>query len=315
MWGSEIDSADAGSDPKPIVVLVGATASGKTQLSLDLAEQLHGEVVNADSMQFYRGLDIGTAKATHEERAAVPHHLIDVLDLDEEASVAQFQTWARDCFGQLRARERTPILTGGSGLYVRAAIDQIRFPPTDPVVRSQLVQRLESEGSDTIRAELASVDPESAQRINDDRRLIRALEVYLITGEPFTSFMPQRVYAESIPPVVQIGLSIDRDTLHERIASRVNTMMDAGFLDEVRALTAHGLNTAPTASRAIGYPQMRRVLSGELTVEEGVEETIVATRRFAKRQLTWFRADPRVHWIGYDDPRLVNKALQLITDR
>ena len=299
----------------PIVVLVGATASGKTQLSLDLAERIHGEVVNADSMQFYRGLDIGTAKATQAERDFVPHHLIDVLNLDEEASVAQFQTWARDCFGQLRARERTPILTGGSGLYVRAAIDQIRFPPTDPVVRSQLVRRLESEGSDTIRAELARVDPESAQRINDDRRLIRALEVYLVTGEPFTSYMPQRAYAEAIPPVVQIGLSIDRDTLYERIVTRVNTMMDAGFLDEVRALTAHGLNTAPTASRAIGYPQMRRVLSGELTVEEGVEETIVATRRFAKRQLTWFRADPRVHWIDYDDPRLVNKALQLITDR
>lgn len=315
MWESDIDSTGAGIDPTPVVVLVGATASGKTKLSLELAKRLRGEIVNADAMQFYRGLDIGTAKATRAERESTPHHLIDVLNLDEEASAAQFQDWARECFTQLRSRGSTPILTGGSGLYVRAAVDQMRFPPTDPEVRAELLRRLEEEGNAAIRAELVRVDPDSAHRINDDRRLVRALEVYQVTGEPFTAFMPQRIYAETVAPVVQIGLSINRDTLHERIAFRTKAMMADGFLDEVRHLSAHGLDSAPTASRAIGYPQMQRALRGETTVDEAIDDTIVATRRFAKRQLTWFRADPRVHWIEHDDPRLVNKALNLITDR
>lgn len=266
-------------------------------------------------MQFYRGLDVGTAKVTASERAAVAHHLIDVLDLHEEASAAQFQSWARECFADIRSRNGTPLLTGGSGLYVRAAIDQIGFPPTDASVRAELLQRLDVDGRESIRSELARVDPESAQRIQDDRRLIRALEVYRLTGRPFTSFMPQRIYDDAASPVVQIGLSVDRDVLHERIASRVHAMMRQGLLEEVRDLLSRGLQEAPTASRAIGYPQMQRVIAGESTVDEAIEETIVATRRFAKRQLTWFRADPRVHWIDHDDPRLLSKVMDLVRDR
>lgn len=266
-------------------------------------------------MQFYRGLDIGTAKATVSERAVAPHHLIDVLELHQESSAAQFQGWARECFADIRSRQGTPLLTGGSGLYVRAAIDQIGFPPTDASVRAELLQRLDIEGRESIRNELARVDPDSAQRIQDDRRLVRALEVHRLTGRPFTSFMPQRVYDDAARPVVQIGLSVDREVLHGRIAARVHSMMQQGFLDEVRDLSSRGLEEAPTASRAIGYPQMKRVIAGESTVDDAIEETIVATRRFAKRQLTWFRADPRVHWIDHDDPGLLSKVMDLVRDR
>ena len=296
----------------PVVAVVGATATGKSALAVALAHRVDGEVVNADALQFYRGMDVGTAKATAAEREGVAHHLLDVMDVTEEASVARFQADARACFADIRARGRTPILVGGSGLYVRAALDVLDFPPTDPAVRAGLERELAERGEAALRAELADVDPASAERVQDARRLVRALEVHRVTGRPFSSFMPQRRTHPDVSPAVQIGLTIDRAVLHERIAARVHAMVAAGFADEVRALAARGLREGPTASRAIGYREMLAVLDGEVTEAAAIEQTIVATRRFARRQETWFRADPRVHWLPADAPALVDRALEAV---
>lgn len=305
--------APAASAPTaPLVVLVGPTASGKSALGIELAERLDGEIINADSMQLYRGMDIGTAKVTPDEAGAVPHHLLDVLDVTREASVADFQEQARRIVGEIRARGKTPIMVGGSGLYVRAVIDVIEFPPTDPALRSRLTRRLEEEGAAPLRLELRELDPESAAVIKDDRRLIRALEVVLLTGRTFSSFMPQRIHEPSLEPVVQLGLDVDRAILHQRIAHRVQHMAELGLLEEVRRLDDAGLRRGRTASRAIGYQQFLQVLDEELTLAEAIESTTTATRRFARRQETWFRADPRVTWLPAPSEDLVGQALEAI---
>ncbi|GAA2203165.1 tRNA (adenosine(37)-N6)-dimethylallyltransferase MiaA [Sinomonas flava] len=293
----------------PIVAVVGPTGSGKTDLAVELALALGGEVVNADALQFYRGMDIGTAKATPQERRGVPHHLLDVLDVTEEASVSTFQTWARAAIADIQARGRRAILAGGSGLYVRAALDVLEFPGTDPAVRSRIEAEAEREGIAALRARLESVDPVSAGRLGDLRRIVRALEVHEITGRPFSSFMPERQYAA---PAVQIGLDLDRPVLHERLAARVRRMVDAGLPAEVARLAEAGLREGRTASRALGYGQFLRVLDGASTPERAAEETIVATRQFARRQLTWFRADPRVHWLDALSPHLAEEALAVV---
>lgn len=294
---------------RPLVALVGATATGKTALSVALAKALQGEVINADSMQFYQGMDIGTAKATLAERQGIVHHLLDMYELDVEANVADFQVLARQKVTQVRARGHAPILTGGSGLYVRAVLDTLEFPPTDADLRNELTAHVAVQGTSELVAELHRVDPASAQRLNDDRRIIRAVEVFRLTGRPFSSYMPKREYHADIPPVLQIGLRIERSILHERIAQRVHHMMDTGWLDEVQHLKHQGLELAPTASRAIGYRQMLEYLAGTSTKTEAIESTIVATRRFARRQETWFKADPRVHWI---DPQASNAVDQIM---
>ena len=293
----------------PVIAVVGPTGSGKTALGVELALRLGGEVVNADSMQFYRGMDIGTAKATAEERRGVPHHLLDVLDIREEASVAGFQRDARACFAEIRSRGRVPVLVGGSGLYVRAALDVLELPGTDRVVRARIEQELAVQGPGALRDRLRQVDPESADRLRDDRRVVRALEVWELTGRPFASFMPRR---EHVEPTAQIGLDMDRAQLHARLARRVETMVASGLEEEVRELAARGLREGRTASRALGYGQFLEVLDGRATVAEAVEATVVATRQFARRQLTWFRADPRVHWLDATDPRLVEHALAIV---
>ena len=295
----------------PVVAVVGPTGSGKTALGVELALRLGGEVVNADSMQLYRGMDIGTAKATPEERRGVPHHLLDVLDVTEEASVADFQRAARESFAGIRSRGRVPVLVGGSGLYVRAALDVLELPGTDPAVRARLEQELAERGPGVLRERLRQVDPGSAARLHDDRRLVRALEVWELTGRPFTSFMPRR---EHVEPTVQIGLDGDRAELHARLARRVGAMVAAGLEEEVRTLAGRGLREGRTASRALGYGQFLEVVDGRATVAEAVEATVVATRRFARRQLTWFRADPRVHWLDPSDPRLVERAVRVVED-
>ena len=222
---------------KPVLVaLVGATATGKTALAVQLAHTETGEIINADSMQFYRGMDIGTAKATSQEQDGIPHHLLDIYDLSVEASVAGFQSMARDTIDIIRKRDHTPILTGGSGLYIRAALDILEFPPTDPVLRQELTEQAAQHGLAELRAELRRVDPESAERLQDERRIIRAIEVHRLTGRPFSSYMPTRQYHPEIPPVLQVGLRIERTLLHERIAQRVHNMMDNGWLDEVQQL-------------------------------------------------------------------------------
>lgn len=296
----------------PLIVLVGPTASGKSALGVELAERLDGEIINADSMQLYRGMDIGTAKVTSEEAGGVAHHLIDVLDVTEESSVADFQAQARRIIGEIRGRGKTPIMVGGSGLYVRAVIDVIEFPPTDVELRSRLTRRLEEEGPAPLRQELRALDPESAAVIKDDRRLVRALEVVLLTGRTFSSYMPQRIHEPSLEPVVQIGLDVDRALLHERIALRVRRMAEQGLLEEVRQLDAAGLRRGRTASRAIGYQQFLQVIDAELDPGEAIESTTVATRKFARRQETWFRADPRVTWLPAPGPDLVQQSQEVI---
>lgn len=294
--------------PPPVIAVVGPTGSGKSDLAVGLALELDGEVINADSMQFYRGMDIGTAKISLEERRGVPHHLLDTLDVTEEASVSDFQQQARAVIDAIHGRGKRAILAGGSGLYLRAALDVLEFPGTDPAVRRRLENEAASEGEAGLRSRLERLDPVSAARLGDTRRVIRALEVYELTGRPFSSYMPTREY---VRPTVQIGLVVDRDVLRARLAQRVHAMVENGLLEEVRRLESRGLRQGKTASRALGYAQFLKVLDGVSDVAEAAEETILATRQFARRQLTWFRADPRIDWLEWQDPALLEKAVAL----
>lgn len=296
----------------PVVAVVGATAAGKTALSVDLAEALGGEVVNTDAMQVYRGMDIGTAKAGPAERRGVPHHLIDVLDISEPLSVADFQERARTLIATLRATGRTPVLVGGSALYTRAILDRFDFPGTDPAVRARLEAELAEVGAAAMHERLRAVDPEAAARILVDnaRRTVRALEVIELTGEPFSASLPTLEYAD--PLTVQIGVDIDRPTLDARIARRVDAMFEAGFADEVAGLVARGLLRSRTAAVAIGYREVAAALAGEITLDEARERTVVATRRFARRQDAWFRKDPRVVWVPADAPDRLERAVAAV---
>ena len=291
-----------------MIAVVGPTGSGKSDLAVSLALELDGEVINADSMQFYRGMDIGTAKITDAERRGVTHHLLDILDVTEEASVSAFQHQARTVIADIHGRGKRAILAGGSGLYVRAVLDILEFPGTDPDIRRRLEAELEAAGPAPLRERLEAVDPVSAGRLGDARRIIRALEVFELTGRPFSSFMPAREYFQ---PAIQIGLDVDRELLRDRLASRVHAMVARGLLEEVRRLDSAGLRHGKTASRALGYAQFLRVLDGGSGLAQATDETIIATRQFARRQLTWFRADPRVHWLDWQDPELVARAAAL----
>lgn len=302
----------AGPDRPPVIAVVGPTGSGKSELGVRLALEVGGEIINADSMQFYRGMDIGTAKMPAAERCGIPHHLLDFLDITEETSVAAFQRLARAAMADIRSRGRVPILVGGSGLYVRAALDELEFPGTDARVRERLEVELAQQGFEAMHRRLAAVDAVSARRIGDGRRVIRALEVIELTGRPFSSFMPQRNYHQ---PAVQLALSGERSELYDRLAGRVHRMVHDGLEAEVRGLAERGLRSARTASRALGYQQFLRVVDGESTVPRATEETIVATRQFARRQLTWFRADPRVTWLAWNDPGLLGAALTTLGAR
>ncbi len=298
--------------PVPVVAVVGATASGKSDLALDLAERLGGEIVNTDSMQVYRGMDIGTAKLPPGERRGLTHHLLDVLDVTEPATVAQFQRWAREVIDDCRARGATPVLVGGSALYTRAVLDEFDFPGTDPEVRDRLEAELARVGPAALHARLAELDPAAAEQVlpSNGRRVVRALEVVEITGRPFRAALPERSY--HYPAAVQIGLDIDRATLEARIAERVRSMWAAGFVDEVRGLVAHGLRAGRTAPRALGYRQVLAFLDGELSEAEARERTITGTRRFARRQDSWFRKDPRITWVSCQDPDRVEKAIEAV---
>ncbi|WP_327672049.1 MULTISPECIES: tRNA (adenosine(37)-N6)-dimethylallyltransferase MiaA [unclassified Streptomyces] len=284
--------------PAPrVIAVVGPTAAGKSDLGVFLAKELGGEVVNADSMQLYRGMDIGTAKLTPDEREGVPHHLLDIWDVTEAASVAEYQRLARAEIDRLLAAGRWPVLVGGSGLYVRGAVDKMEFPGTDPEVRARLEDELRLRGSGALHARLAAADPEAATAIlpSNGRRIVRALEVIEITGKPFTANLPGH---DSVYDTVQIGVDVARPELDERIATRVDRMWEAGLVEEVRALEAQGLREGRTASRALGYQQVLGALAGECTLDEARAETVRATKRFARRQDSWFRRDPRVHWLS-----------------
>ena len=304
---------ETGGVKKRVIAVVGPTAAGKSDLGVDLARALGGEVINADSMQLYRGMDIGTAKLTPGERRGVPHHLLDIWDVTEAANVADYQRLARAEIERLHADGRVPVLVGGSGLYVRAAIDVLEFPGTDAAVRTRLEAELDMRGPGALHARLAAVDPEAARAIlpSNGRRIVRALEVVEITGKPFTANLPSH---ESVYDTVQIGVGVPRPELEERIALRVDRMWAAGLVDEVRTLEAAGLREGRTASRALGYQQVLTVFAGERTEEEARNETVRATKRFARRQDSWFRRDPRVHWLNARGTELTGQALALVEE-
>ena len=297
---------------RPIAV-VGPTASGKSALGLALAHELGGEVVNVDSMQLYRGMDIGTAKLTVAEREGIPHHQLDVWDVTETASVARFQAAAIADVEDILARGKVPILVGGSMLYVQSLVDDWQFPPTDPDVRARYEQRLAEIGIDALHAELAAADPAAAAVIEDKdpRRTVRALEVIELTGRPFQASQPPK----DAPPrwgTTILGLRTRSDWLNPRIEQRTRQMFERGLVAEVDYLVAdHGLVADSTAGRAIGYAQVLAARAGELTWDEAVERTITGTRRYVRRQRSWFNRDPRIHWLdAAADP--ATAALELL---
>jgi tRNA dimethylallyltransferase len=281
--------------PPPVLAVVGPTATGKTALAVRLARRLGGEVVNADSMQLYRGMDIGTAKPSPEERAGVPHHLLDLWHVRNAASVAEYAGEARAVIDRLRAEGVVPLLVGGSGLYVRAVLDDLEFPGTDPALRARLEAELAAAGSAALHARLAAVDPDAASVVlpGNGRRIVRALEVVELTGGPFRARLPD---PRPHYPAVVVGLDRDPVELDQRIAARVDRMWAAGLVAEVEALAADGLREGPTASRALGYAQVLAQLAGELSPDEARDATVRATRRFVRRQRSWFRRDPAVSW-------------------
>jgi tRNA dimethylallyltransferase len=285
--------------PRRVIAVVGPTAAGKSELSLGLALALGGEVVNADSMQLYAGMDIGTAKLSPAQRRGVPHHLLDIWDVREAASVATYQRLAREAIAGIHARGRVPVLAGGSGLYLRAALDNLEFPGTDAAVRDRLEAELATAGAGALHARLAALDPVAATAIlpSNGRRIVRALEVIEVAGRPFAAVLPEY---ESPYAVVQLGLRVGRGELDRRIAERTERMWRAGLVGEVAALEKAGLREGRTAGRALGYAQVLRFLAGEYDEDEARAQTILATRRFARRQEAWFRRDPRVIWLDAD---------------
>ena len=298
----------------PLVAVVGPTATGKSDLGVALALALGGEVVNADAMQLYRGMDVGTAKLTHAERAGVPHHLLDVLDVTETAAVAAYQRDARAVVERLRASGRTPVLVGGSGLYVQAVLDELDFPGTDPALRAELEAELAERGPGAMHARLAAVDPAAAEAVlpTNGRRIVRALEVIALTGRPF----PARLPAAGAPRYGAVLLGVDRPTaeLDDRVARRVARMFTAGLVDETRALLGRGLREGLTASRALGYQQVVAALDGAGDLGAAAADTVRATRRFVRRQRSWFRRDRRVHWLDGTAADLVERARSVVAE-
>jgi tRNA dimethylallyltransferase len=301
-------------DPlRPLIVVAGPTATGKSDLGLALAEQLDGEIVNADALQLYRGLDVGTAKLTVAERRGVPHHLLDVLDVTQTASVAAYQRAARAAIERIRAAGRTPVLVGGSGLYVQAVLDELEFPGTDPALRAELEAQLARYGPGALHERLARADPAAAGLIlpGNGRRIVRALEVITLTGRPFPARLPE----QAPPRYDAVLIGVDRPTadLDVRIARRVARMFAAGLVEETRTLP--GLRDGRTAARALGYRQVLAALDGAGDLAAAAADTVVATRRFVRRQRSWFRRDGRIHWLDAGMPGLIDRARAVITAR
>lgn len=293
----------------PLIVLVGPTASGKSSLAIELAKQIgKAEVINGDSMLVYRGMDIGTAKPSEEERAEIPHHLVDVLNVTETAAVADFQRMARTAIAEVRSRSAVPILVGGSNLYVRAGVDKFDFPGTDPSVRAKWQAKCDEIGPHALHEVLGEKAPEAADRIEpgNGRRIVRALEIFELTGS-VSGKLPEPRY--ELENVHQFGIRIARSVLDKRIADRVEKMWQDGLVDEVRGLIPKGLRKGLTASRGLGYQQVLAMLNGEISEEEAKEQTIVGTRKFSRKQLGWFRRDPRITWLYAGDPENVSKVL------
>jgi len=301
-------------DPTPVLAVLGPTATGKTALAIELARQLNGEVVNADSMQLYLGMDIGTAKPDLAERGGIPHHLLDVWPVTELATVAKYQVLAREAIDDIASRGRLPVVVGGSGLYIRAALDHLEFPGQSPEIRAMLYAELEDLGPSALHHRLTALDPAAAATIlpSNGRRIARALEVIELTGRPYSASMPD---FQSIYQTMHIGL--DRADLDDRVERRVSHMMEVGLVDEVRGLLPAGLRGSPTASKALGYAQLLACLddTGSIVgdLEVAVAETARTTRRFVRRQRSWFRRDPRIVWLDAAAPDLITQTLAAIT--
>jgi tRNA dimethylallyltransferase len=295
-----------------LIAVVGATTAGKSDLAVDLALALGGEVINADSMQLYQGMDIGTAKLTMAERRGVPHHLLDVWAVTKTASVAEYRELADAVIADITARGKVPVLVGGSGLYVRAALGDLDFPGTDEAIRERLEAELGRRGPAPLYERLVAADPTAAAAIlpGNGRRIVRALEVIELSGRPFSATMPGY---EGGRPAIQLGVQVDRAELYRRIESRVDRMWAAGLETEVRHLAAQGLRDGKTASRALGYQQLLRYLDRELTSDDARTETVRATRQFARRQESWFRRDPRVRWLSAGEGLQARALSEIVT--
>ena len=300
-----------------LVAVVGPTGSGKSELGLQLAEHLiarqrPAQIVNCDSMQFYRGMDIGTAKLSMDERRGVKHHMIDTLDIRHESTAAEYQQQVRPLIEELQAKSITPILVGGSMLYIAAALNTFEFPERDAELRQELEVELEALGSHAMHRRIAELDPIAASRIDplNGRRVVRALEILLITGEPFSAALPDE--NESWQPVLEIGLNSDRAHLVERLAKRVEKMWQQGLVDEAQSLISSGLREGKTSSMAIGYRQALAQLDGELSQQEAIDQTVQLTQRYARRQMSWFRRDERINWFDYQQPDLFGAVTELV---
>jgi len=286
--------------PPPLVVICGPTAAGKTALSLELAERVGGEIVSADSRQVYRGMDIGTAKATAAERARVPHHLLDVAEVDEDFSVADFTGQGRQSIREIAARKRRPLVVGGTGLYIRALTEGLLDAPSgDPLLRQEIIARGEAEGEGALYRELQRIDPPLAARLSpgDQVRIVRGLEVFHLSGERLSDLQAGHAFAEAPYPLLVIGVTLERGDLYRRIDRRVEDMVSAGLVEEVRSLLDRGFSPRLKALRTIGYQEIIRHLAGEISLEEAVSLIQRDSRRYAKRQLTWFRRDKKIIWV------------------
>lgn len=282
-----------------LIIICGATATGKSDLALAVAKQLNAEIVNADSMQVYKGMDIGTAKLPITERDEIPHHLLDLLEVTKEANVSWYQSLAREKIDQLLAAGKSVVVVGGTGLYIKAILDDLNFPDTDPIVRQQLTDEAQVVGNDQMHQRLAKLDPAAALAIPKEniRRVIRALEVIQITGKPFTANLPREA-SSKYPQAKQFGLVLDRENLDTKIDRRVENMWEKGFVREVMQLMTKGLEQATTAKMALGYSQIMNYLNGECDEEFAKEETKRVTRAYARRQETWFSRDDRIKWLA-----------------
>ena len=288
-----------------VIVICGATATGKSDIAIEVAREIGAEIINADSMQLYKGMDIGTAKLSIEERGGIPHHLLDVLEVSQDSTVAWYQELARTTISDIHARGRDAVIVGGTGLYIKAILDDLNFTDTDPAVRAKLEAEAEEFGSASLFARLEELDPAAALAIDraNTRRIIRALEVIEITGQPFTANLP-REDSSRYPDAMQFGLVMDREHLRERIDLRVDRMWESGFVDEVDRLITQGIKDGVTAQRALGYAQIIAMRDGTMTEEEAKEDTKRASRQYARRQETWFSRDARIQWVAQHQPRL-----------
>ncbi len=294
------------------IVICGATATGKSDLAVDLAKEIGAEIINADSMQIYRGMDIGTAKLSVEERKGIPHHLLDVLDVSQDATVAWYQELARKAVTEIHGAGKHAIIVGGTGLYIKSILDDLNFPDTDAQVRQRLTEEAKLFGIVNLFERLAQLDPAAAAAIDvkNERRVIRALEVIEITGQPFTANLP-REDSSRYPDALQFGLVMDRAELGARVEARIDRMWEGGFVNEVDSLILMGINQATTARRALGYAQIIAMRAGEISESAAIEDTKRATRQYVRRQETWFSRDARIQWVSPSQPRLETVMMKI----